>query len=408
MLRAVSSQLAAALPYALLLLLPAWLVQQVGRLPAALINLLDTLPIALSATGIVLAFFFHRGRTLIVTLAAGLAYWSMSLAAELPANQGSLLFSLAQLLLCLNLTLFAFVPERGMLSKFGATRLAFIGIQAVIVAAIVALDSQILAELLQARIIDAAFLDRLNIPQLFLLLLLPALILLIIRNLLQPAATHAAFVAAFLAVVIAGFQPHTDYWLTLYMSAAVLILAFGLLQDSYRMAFRDELTGLPGRRAMQHKLNTLGNDYAIAMLDVDHFKKFNDTHGHEVGDQVLKMVAGQLAAVTGGGTAYRYGGEEFTIIFPRRNIKHCIPHLSALRKNIQDYTLQIRNKQRPRKQERGRRKRGYGTPSKRVSVTISIGVAERNGRLTTPREVMEAADKALYRAKEKGRNQVSR
>lgn len=174
------------------------------------------------------------------------------------------------------------------------------------------------------------------------------------------------------------------------------------------MAFRDELTGLPARRSLQHKLNTLGNDYTIAMLDVDHFKQFNDTHGHDVGDQVLKLVASQLENVNGGGTAYRYGGEEFTIVFPRRNIKQCIPHLSEVRANVENYTLRLRGKERPRKADKGRTKRGRSQPGKRVSVTISIGVAERNDRLTTSREVMDAADKALYRAKEKGRNQISR
>ncbi len=398
----------AALPYALLLFGPAWLVTRLPRLPASLLEFIDTLPILLSGICILLAFSFHRGRTLVIALAAGVAYWGMSQAMYLSADQGQLLFSLAQLALCLNLALFAFVPERGMLSKFGLTRLAFIAIQAVIIAGLVALDARILADLMQLRLIDWELLDRLNIPQVSLLFLLPALVILIIRNILQPHAIYAAFLAAFLAVVFAAFRPDIAHWMTLYMTTALLILTFGLLQDSYRMAFRDELTSLPARRAMQYKLNSLGNEYTIAMLDVDHFKKFNDTHGHDVGDQVLEMVASQLAAVGGGGTAYRYGGEEFTIIFPRRKTKQCIPHLSAVRENIQNYTLQIRGRERPRKAEKGLRKRGYGTPSKRVSVTISIGVAERDDRLDTVKQVMDAADRALYRAKEKGRNRISR
>ncbi|MCS3902809.1 diguanylate cyclase (GGDEF)-like protein [Methylohalomonas lacus] len=408
MLRALPGQLAAALPYALLLALPAWLVNHVARIPAGLQLFVDNLPLLLSGICVLLAFGFHRGRTLVVALAAGLAYWGMSLAEAVSDNRGVLLFSLAQLALCLNLTLFAFVRERGMLSKFGLTRLGFIALQVAVIAGLVALDSSLLAAVLELQLVDIVWLERLYIPQVILLLLLPALVILIVRNLLQPGATHAAFLAAFLAVVFAAFRPDLPYWDSFYMSAALVILTFGLLQDSYRMAFRDELTGLPARRAMQHKLNTLGNEYAIAMLDVDHFKKFNDTHGHEVGDQVLKMVASHLGAVTGGGTAYRYGGEEFTIIFPRRNIKQCIPHLSKVRENIENYTLVLRRRERPRKAEKGRRQRGRNPPTKRVSVTISIGVAERNQKWTTPRDVMEAADKALYRAKEKGRNQISR
>lgn len=401
-------QLLAALPYAVLLFGPAWLASRTGRLPPALLEFVGSLPLLLSGICIVLAFSFHRGRIVVISLAIGLAYWGMSLAPDLTLAQATLLFPLAQLALCMNLALFAFVPERGMLSKFGLTRLAFIAIQAAIIAGLVALDSELLAALMQLRMIDWAFLDRLHIPQICLLLLLPALLALIIRTVLYPNAIHAAFLTTFLAVCIAAFRPDIQHWMTLYMTAAIIILSFGLLQDSYRMAFRDELTGLPARRALQHKLNSLGNEYTIAMLDVDHFKKFNDTHGHDVGDQVLKLVATHLARVTGGGTAYRYGGEEFTIVFPRRNIKQCIPHLSEVRENIENHTMQLRGKQRPRKAEKGRRKRGRSASGKRVSVTISIGVAERNERLESTRQVMEAADKALYRAKQKGRNQISR
>ena len=82
------------------------------------------------------------------------------------------------------------------------------------------------------------------------------------------------------------------------------------------MAFRDELTGLPGRRALNEKLQRMGRVYTLAMADVDHFKAFNDTHGRR-GDQVLRMVAAQLRRVSGGGHAYRYGGE-FTLVFPAR------------------------------------------------------------------------------------------
>jgi len=377
-------------------------------LPPGVIDFVAILPIIFSGICAVLAFSFHRGRIVVIALAIGLAWWGMSSAGTLTQARGITVFVLSQLALCLNLALFAFVPERGLLSKFGAVRLGFIACQGLVIAGLTALDSTVLAAALQARFIDWPFLDRLHIPQISLLFMLPALVALVIRALLQPGAMHAAFLTAFLAVAFAAFRPDIPYWMTLYMTAATVILAFGLLQDSYRMAFRDELTGLPARRALQHKLNTLGSEYTIAMLDVDHFKKFNDTHGHDVGDQVLKLVAGYLAQVNGGGTAYRYGGEEFTIVFPRKSIKQCIPHLTEVRENVENHSMQLRGRERPRKAEKGRQKRGRSAPGKRVSVTISIGVAERNGKLQTPREVMETADQALYRAKEKGRNQISR
>src|SRR2546426_9194380 len=97
------------------------------------------------------------------------------------------------------------------------------------------------------------------------------------------------------------------------------------------MAYEDTLTGLPARRALNEALLRLGGQYSVAMIDVDHFKRINDRHGHDVGDQVLKMIAAKLAQVSGGGKAYRYGGEEFAVIFPGRKAEECLADVEALR-----------------------------------------------------------------------------
>ena len=75
--------------------------------------------------------------------------------------------------------------------------------------------------------------------------------------------------------------------LQVMISMVMLMLVAAVAPEAYQMAFRDELTGLPGRRALNERLQRLGRDYVIAMVDVDHFKKFNDTHGHDVGDHAL-------------------------------------------------------------------------------------------------------------------------
>jgi GGDEF domain-containing protein len=174
------------------------------------------------------------------------------------------------------------------------------------------------------------------------------------------------------------------------------------------MAFRDDLTGLPSRRALNEQIMELGRRYVVAMLDVDHFKSFNDTYGHDVGDQVLKMVARKIQGVKGGGKPFRYGGEEFTVIFPRRRLAEAVPHLEEVRRAIAAYQLTIRGSDRPQQVGQGKKQRG-GVVEKgeTVSVTISIGVAE-NGDGANPAEVLRQADQALYRAKRKGRNQLSK
>ncbi len=108
------------------------------------------------------------------------------------------------------------------------------------------------------------------------------------------------------------------------------------------MAFRDELTGLPARRALNEYFLRLSGPFTVAMLDVDFFKKFNDNYGHDVGDQVLKMVAARIARVRGGGRAFRYGGEEFTVVFPRRTAGEVLPHLESVRKSVEDSGFTLR------------------------------------------------------------------
>jgi diguanylate cyclase (GGDEF)-like protein len=168
------------------------------------------------------------------------------------------------------------------------------------------------------------------------------------------------------------------------------------------MAYHDELTGLPARRALNEALQRLNDTYTVAMVDVDHFKKFNDTHGHDVGDQVLRMVAERLGRVDGGGRAFRYGGEEFAVLFPGKSAQESAPHLETLRMAVAGATFTLRGKDRPKRKPESR---GRGGGAGKVTVTVSIGAAQARGS-AVPEEVVKAADRALYRAKEGGRNRV--
>jgi GGDEF domain-containing protein len=186
-----------------------------------------------------------------------------------------------------------------------------------------------------------------------------------------------------------------------------LLIAVGWA--SYRLAFLDALTGLPGRRMLDERMVRLGRRWAVAMMDVDHFKKFNDDHGHEVGDQVLRMVAGRLRHHFGG-NAYRYGGEEFTLLFPGRSAANARARCEAFRADIAERKLVLRSADRPRRPpRRGTRSKRQEKRQKRpkgLGVTVSIGIAERSAAMRRPEVLLKAADAALYKAKRSGRDQV--
>jgi len=195
-----------------------------------------------------------------------------------------------------------------------------------------------------------------------------------------------------------------------YFAVAAVIVGASVIETAYLVGYHDELTGLPARRAFNQAVAALDGEYAIAMLDVDHFKRFNDTFGHDAGDQVLRMVATRMLQVGGGGKPFRYGGEEFAIIFRRATAEGALEHAEALRRSIAEASFVVRGLDRSsrKRQERRYHHRPRKLRRERVAsgVTVSIGVAGPSGPDTPAENVIHAADKALYRAKDRGRNRV--
>src|SRR5436309_13217639 len=163
-------------------------------------------------------------------------------------------------------------------------------------------------------------------------------------QLLAPAQTGRSFAWALMPAFIglSVVRPGNPGFSTFYLATSALILIFAVVEASYHMAYQDGLTGLPARRALNEAMLRLGGQYSVAMIDVDHFKRINDRHGHDVGDQVLKMIAAKLAQVSGGGKAYRYGGEEFAVIFPGRKAEECLADVEALRGVVEETRFILR------------------------------------------------------------------
>lgn len=227
-------------------------------------------------------------------------------------------------------------------------------------------------------------------------------IFILYRSLRSPNLLTASLLTSLVLMTLFYNQ---QFYLPVSIVFMLVIVHFILVVvvDSYYLAYRDELTNLPSRRALNQYALSLGRKYCVAMLDIDHFKKFNDTYGHDIGDQVLKLVAAKLAEIKSGGRVFRYGGEEFTAIFPRKLAEEAQNELEKLRQSIADYKIVIRH---PIRKTKKSRQNSNNDDSKTVSVTISIGVATREQKEQFE-QVVKKADLALYRAKKKGRNNVS-
>lgn len=367
-------------------------------------------PYVALASALVLSLAFNRGRVFFTLLLLGLFHLVSRhyLLSGVTGYAPSAIYHCFCFLLPINLFLFCFMVERGIFTHAGRLRLSFIAMQLIAVYWIVRfkVDYRIIPELIARPLVTTPLLEGFALPQSALALFLIAGVLIAIRVIKRCSPIDVALFGTLIAVGISCNRIGNEFTPTLYMTAAIVLLTIGVIQDSHSMAFTDELTGLPSRRALNEQIMGLGRRYAVAMLDIDHFKNFNDTYGHDVGDQVLRLVGARIRVIKGGGKPYRYGGEEFTVIFPGKGVQEVLPHLEELRQTIANYKLWLRSPDRPKEEDKGKAKRSSGGTGKSVSVTISIGVAGSGDERRPPQEVIRTADKALYLAKKKGRNRV--
>ncbi len=358
------------------------------RLAAGLVLLLPVFP----------ALVFNQTRIALMALLLSIANCFSSMAALgnfNPAWRGALPGILAFQIVAL-----AYLRERGLFNRFGITRFLLVllppGMLYLFGKHFYALADGLFHKL-PWLISDPSMLAS---PPISIALVAGAIFLLMrLRGTEYPVLAPAFSIIVLLVMLgIDGFNPgflklDMRIYPQLCFMAAGFIMLWCVFLLSWGRAFQDELTGLPGRRALEEKLAKLGGTYSLAMADVDHFKKFNDTYGHDTGDDVLRFVASNLMK-TAGGKAYRYGGEEFTIVFPGLTASEAAEALDSVRETIASASLTVRK-------PGGRSRRG-----EQVSVSASFGVAEHNARYSSAREVLKAADKMLYKAKQSGRNRV--
>lgn len=380
-----------------------------AALPASLAGLKVYGPYIVFALGAALATGFNRGRAVFALIALVIAYAAQQLWLQqgLDDLHDRAIYAGLTVFVPAFLALLAVMPERGTFNRHGALRLGIIVALAAFTAWVIAAGQIELTDWAYRKFFDPAPISAGRTPQLGITVTALSVIAAMASAIVQRSTVSAGLAGAIIAFAIAAHVPTASLIFSVFTMAGELMVAIAVLQDTFRMAFRDELTGIPSRRALNEQLAELGNRYTIAMLDVDHFKNFNDTYGHDLGDQVLKMVAARIARVGAGGKAFRYGGEEFTVLFPGKYAEDAIPHLEALREEIESYRMALRGTDRPARTKGTKRQCGGWRGKNAVSVTVSIGMAERNGRFDTPQAVIEAADRALYRAKEKGRNRLS-
>jgi len=396
----------------LLLLLAGLAAAYVRELNVFFTSLFQVLPTLVLLLGGAYCAVYRRQRELFLMVTVYIAYFLLDTQTDYYRDHGkvredaAVVFHLCCLLLPLLFGVFAAWQERTHLFQDMVARFAVLLAVGSVALALEQSYPQVLLVWLAEIRWPALHGAWMSLIQLSYPVFIAAFLLLAYQYWRHPRPLHAAQLVGLLGLF--WMLPKTfilPFTLNIMCSQVMLMIAAAVAHEAYQMAFRDELTGLPGRRALNERMQRLGRNYVLAMSDVDHFKKFNDIHGHDVGDQVLRLVASKLSKIGGGGKAYRYGGEEFALVFAGKTLDECLPHLEVIREAIATYNIHLRNQDsRPQDDNQGRQRRA-GASASSVSVTVSIGVAERVEQ-RAPEQVLKSADQALYSAKGAGRNCV--
>lgn len=381
------------------------LATHIGRGAIRPLSWLGLLPLILLGTTVLLGTLFRQFRISLIAIPCAAIAWRCLPSHDLAVRTAAV----ASLLLPVWFTVASFQKERRPFSLTGLTMLTVaLALTALLLLATHDASESALKALRALEPIDALR-TWWNLPPAGLLLagsaapamllrrtnrranvlLLQALLLALVAlnadaDVFRPLAPHALFACAF--------------------TGAAILLLWTVLDGAWQHAFIDELTGLPGRRPLTQHLASLGRHYSVAIVDIDHFKRVNDTHGHDVGDQALRYIAACLKRCRSG-AAYRFGGEEFVIVFAGNRFARHVATLEDLRETIAATPFVIRNAARPKKKPRKNRKDLIGV-RRRIRLNVSIGVANRTDKRRKPDDVLKAADKALYKAKRGGRNRV--
>lgn len=371
-----------------------WQAYQIPSWPLGWQALLDYAPYAVAAIGLFVSLLLNRMQPVFLLVNLLLVVFLMSDLVPLPLNSAAqaLRFPLVSLLIPINILLWILLPERGV--KHHAYNLFLTGLLVLQGVGLYWMMQNLSFETVQflAKPVSTDLDSPFKMPMVSTVVMLVVANLMIIRLAMMRKARVLDQVALFVLILVAvGLNSAAQYgMLNWLITIAALMIVLSVVFDTHQIAYTDELTGMAGRRALFESFMGLGRRYSIAMIDIDHFKKFNDTYGHDIGDLVLRTVSKVLNQVGSGGKAYRFGGEEFTVVFTNKTPEQARPILDELRKQVEATDLRFKHK-------------NQDTSTK---VTVSIGVAEKTADIKSPEEVVKAADQALYQAKEMGRNRV--
>ena len=380
------------------LLLPAAAAVALARqLPAPVATAVDAAPLLVLGGGALVGLITRRARLMVAVMVLALAD------SALLNVGGRTVFDAIALLLPLNIAVVVWLGDENPLAGRGALLFAVTLLQAAIIAVLLNPGMASVTESLDVPLVSARLGMWTGLSQLAVLCFLGALALVVARFFLhgQALALGAAWalVASFLALDGVATGAHVG----VHFATAGALLLVGAAREPRTVMARDDVTRLPARIEFQRALRRLTRRYTLAYVEIDDYVHLRAEHGIEGAHRILRGVAKRLRRLREG-QVYCVEGALFAVLFPGASAKRAIRVLDAVRMAIEDLTFEVAITE-PAVSSGAKPGR---VVERTVSVTISAGVAEAATPGADSRPVIEAAERALVRAREAGMNRVSR
>ncbi len=358
-------------------------------------------PVLALAAGVITVWRYQRDRLLVgivLLVLANLGVWYATGAAV--GSAGGVLFESVALLVPLNFLAFAWMDEQWVFTRVGRIRLGIVLLQAALVALVSLTQGIALPASFAIELVPGSWLTWTSLSQPTLLAAAAAISILAVRVVLAPNATNRGLLWSTVSSVLALQSAETA---TFFFATAVLILTVSAHETAYAREKRDQLTRLLPRNFFEQALHSLRGSFSIAVVDIDHLHTFNARYGRDAGDEALRRIGTLLKHVGRGGTAYRYGGDEFAVIFPKKTVDQVAPRLGRICKKIERKRIAFADKDRP---ATGLAESESKSGKEKAYLTVSIGIAQKTIHIIDPQEVVGEADQAAYQAKTQGGNRV--
>lgn len=372
--------------------LAIWQAFQLANWSENILSLLEYFPYLIIVFGVFIAIFMNRFIPILLLLFIGLLNFASSYympSASTNSLSAIMLIALFSLLLPINIILWTWLKDKGIngsLYNLFLTTILFLQIGLVYyVMDIMPIDFIAFLKM-------NGNVEYFSFPVLGLVALMLGWLAVVLKNAYIESINVIDRASVFLLILLAvAINQMAELYIFAWLSGvSALLVVLSIIFDSHKIAYTDQLTGAPSRRAMLEQFLGLGKKYSVAMMDIDHFKKFNDTYGHDVGDKVLVLVANELSKISEG-KAYRFGGEEFAVVFAKKTVEQVEQSLETVRKNIESIDLSFLKTEKQKTKPK---------------ITVSFGLAEKTKQHSKPEAVLKSADEALYAAKKAGRNRI--